>query len=289
MPLKRSICLFSIIVLGLGLQWGHRHASVIRYALMGMLFLAWIDSKVSLRTFGHPKLWQLVGLMACIAAAGFTFFSLIDAQLALTAGLLAMTPTALAAPVVTSLLRGQVEFVTASVFITNGLIAILLPIILPILSIHNPEQQGAQVMFDTLIVVGLPLLLAEWIRHQIPGFSERLKRLKSLTFYLWLIGLYFASAKAGYFIRENDQNFIMLSMIAMVALILCILNFGLGRWLGKPSLVQETGQALGQKNTMLAIWICLTFLSPTTALGPMFYIVFQNIFNAYLLARSPHC
>mgnify|MGYP001803267665 CR=1 FL=1 len=36
-----------------------------------------------------------------------------------------------------------------------------------------------------------------------------------------------------------------------------------------------------------SIWICLTFLTPVIALGPMFYIVFQNLYNSYLLARNP--
>jgi BASS family bile acid:Na+ symporter len=136
--------------------------------------------------------------------------------------------------------------------------------------------------------VGIPLILAQIVRYWYPEIAHHIQRLKPITFYLWLVGLYFASAKAGQYIRLNDQSLPMLAMIALVALVLCSLNFGVGRWLGQPSLVQETGQALGQKNTMLAIWVCLTFLSPTSALGPMFYIVFQNVYNAYLLATSPH-
>jgi len=174
------------------------------------------------------------------------------------------------------------------VLITNGLIALVLPLVLPFLLTSGPEQSGTRVWFSTLTVIVIPLTLAQAIRYWLPRVARQIKRLKPLTFYLWLAGLYFASAKAGHFIRLNDHSLVMLSMIALVALVLCALNFGVGRWLGQPSLVQETGQALGQKNTMLAIWVCLTFLSPTSALGPMFYIVFQNIYNAYLLARSPH-
>jgi len=284
----RSTVLFLTIALGLGLQWGHDYEAVIRYALMGMLFLAWIDSQVSPHTLRHPKLWHLVGIMIGLAISGFIGFSPINSDLALVAGLLAITSTALAAPVVTSLLRGQVEFVTASVLITNGLIALVLPLVLPFLLTSGPEQSGTRVWFSTLTVIVIPLTLAQAIRYWLPRVARQIKRLKPLTFYLWLAGLYFASAKAGHFIRLNDHSLVMLSMIALVALVLCALNFGVGRWLGQPSLVQETGQALGQKNTMLAIWVCLTFLSPTSALGPMFYIVFQNIYNAYLLARSPH-
>jgi len=283
----RSVALFSIIALGLTLQWGQSYTALIRYFLMGMLFLSWIDSQVYWHTLGHPKLWQLVGMMACLTLTGFAVFSLIDQQLGLIAALLGMTPTALAAPVVTSLLRGQVEFVTASVFITNSLVSLALPLIVSILDRPAPGQSGVTVLLNTLVVVGLPLILAQGIRYRFPKLASRLNHLKPMTFYLWLAGLYLASAKAGYFIRQTEQSLTMLAMIAGVALVVCSLNFGIGRWLGRPSLVQESGQALGQKNTMLAVWFCFTFLTPTLALGPMFYIVFQNIYNTYLLAHSP--
>lgn len=288
MLINRSAILFLTIGFGLTLQWGHSYAFIIRYALMGMLFLACIDSQVSLHTLTHPKLWLLVGMMMWLSFLGFACFSLIDSQLALIAALLGSTPTALAAPVVTSLLKGRVEFVTASVLITNGFAALLLPLILPMLPGNRMSASGTAVLLDTLLVIALPLILAQTIRYGFPLTASLLKKLQPATFYLWLAGLYFASAKAGDFIRHNDQSFFMLILIGAVALVLCALNFGLGRWLGHPSLVQETGQALGQKNTMLAVWVCLTFLSPTLALGPMFYIVFQNLYNAYLLSQSAH-
>ena len=227
--------------------------------------------------------------MIGLAISGFIGFSPINSDLALVAGLLAITPTALAAPVVTSLLRGQVEFVTASVLITNGLIALVLPLVLPFLLTSGPEQSGTRVWFSTLTVIVIPLTLAQAIRYWLPRVARQIKRLKPLTFYLWLAGLYFASAKAGHFIRLNDHSLVMLSMIALVALVLCALK--LWGWALVRTTVSGAGNGPGfrnKKNTMLAIWVCLTFLSPTSALGPMFYIVFQNIYNAYLLARSPH-
>ncbi len=284
----RSFFLFTPIVLGLVLQQGHSYAFLIQYILMAMLFLSWIDTRLSFETLTHPKLWWIVAVMVGLAIAAFTGFSWIDPQLALIAGILALTPTALAAPVVTNLLRGQVEFVSASVLITNLLVAVLLPVLLPIMLDLNPAESGFEILLNTLWVIALPLFLAQGMRSWMSSLARQVRRLKPITFYLWLIGLYFASAKAGYFIRHNDQSLQSLMPIGVVALVLCTLNFALGRWLGRPSLVQETGQALGQKNTMLAVWVCLTFLAPTLALGPMFYIVFQNLYNAYLMSQTTH-
>ena len=43
----------------------------------------------------------------------------------------------------------------------------------------------------------------------------------------------------------------------------------------------SAGQALGQKNTVVGIWIALTFLDPLSALAPGAYVIWQNLVNAW--------
>ena len=43
------------------------------------------------------------------------------------------------------------------------------------------------------------------------------------------------------------------------------------------------GQAFGQKNTTLGVWMAQTYLCPLAALGPAAYIIWQNIFNSIQL------
>jgi BASS family bile acid:Na+ symporter len=45
----------------------------------------------------------------------------------------------------------------------------------------------------------------------------------------------------------------------------------------------SAGQALGQKNTVVGIWLTLTFLNPYAAIAPCAYVVWQNIINAVQL------
>ncbi|MEE3416467.1 MAG: transporter, partial [Prevotella sp.] len=40
------------------------------------------------------------------------------------------------------------------------------------------------------------------------------------------------------------------------------------------------GQALGQKNTVVGIWLTITFLNPLAAIAAGGYLVWQNIINA---------
>lgn len=43
-------------------------------------------------------------------------------------------------------------------------------------------------------------------------------------------------------------------------------------------------QALGQKNTIFAIWIAYTFMDPAVGIIPSFYVICQNILNSLELA-----
>ena len=48
----------------------------------------------------------------------------------------------------------------------------------------------------------------------------------------------------------------------------------------------SAGQALGQKNTVLAIWMAVTYLNPLSSVGPGSYVVWQNIINSYQLWKK---
>ena len=45
------------------------------------------------------------------------------------------------------------------------------------------------------------------------------------------------------------------------------------------------GQSLGQKNTVLAVWMSQAFLDPISSIAPTAYIVWQNFVNSYQIYR----
>ena len=78
-------------------------------------------------------------------------------------------------------------------------------------------------------------------------------------------------------------------MIAGAALLTCIVQFWFGKRTGKALGDTITaGQALGQKNSVLAIWMAYTYLNPVSSLAPGTYAVWQNIFNSWQLWRKNH-
>ena len=119
-------------------------------------------------------------------------------------------------------------------------------------------------------------------------------RQQQLSFFVWLVVVYLATSSASNYIFHNtSESFVKVVHIAIIALALCALNFFLGAVIGGKRYKKEASQSLGQKNTMFMTWVALAFLTPQAAIGPVFYLVYQNLYNSYLLAakdcRSRFC
>ncbi len=275
------------MALGILLPQGHGYAFLIRHLLMVILFLSLLDLRIDRKTALSPRLGPILAMMMALSGLAAWVGHFFSPDLALVAFLLAMAPTAAAAPVMTEFLQGRVDYVMASVVVTSIFSAIVLPLALPLLSPQSQMGFDLSALVTTLTVILVPLGAAQLLRRFLPTVTETLLPLKRASFYLWMLALYLATARATFFIEvESDAPLTTLIPIALASLTLCTVNFSLGRWLGGYDWGQEMGQSLGQKNTLFTIWICLTFLSPAIALGPMFYILFQNLYNSYLLAQA---
>ena len=84
------------------------------------------------------------------------------------------------------------------------------------------------------------------------------------------------------FILTSNVEPIIGIELALVALVLCIIQFKAGRFLGRyTGDVVATTQSVGQKNTIFAIWLSLNFLNPIASIAPTAYIVWQNLANSW--------
>ena len=72
--------------------------------------------------------------------------------------------------------------------------------------------------------------------------------------------------------------------IAVSAFVTCVIQFILGKTVGGIFGARiNGGQALGQKNTVFAIWMTYTYLNPVASVAPGCYVVWQNIVNSWQL------
>jgi len=281
----RTVKLLAAMALGLAVPSAHSFQYLIPYAIMAMLWLAFLDIRPMGLRRQHAYLlaanWG-VGLLAWAVLLPF------NRQLAFAGLLIGLTPTATASAVVTGMLGGRVEFVAGSILLTNVTAGLLLPVALPFLMGSHFPMQTAPFLKQTVCIVLGPLAVAQCLRVGAPAWTKSILRFRNFSFYLWLAVLFLVTANAGHFMRTQwhaGGNMLQIAQIALIAVVLCAVNFGLGWKLGGAAFGRETSQSLGQKNTILTIWIALTYVNPIVALGPTFYVLCHNTYNAWQLAR----
>lgn len=202
-----------------------------------------------------------------------------------------LAPTATAAAVITGILGGSVGFLTSFTLLSNLGVALLAPAFFSIvgynhdLSFWDSFIRIFAKMFPLLI---LPLLVAWGIRYTSSRLQEVMLRFAKVPFYLWSLALVIVTArtvKALVDLPEHDLK--MEFSLAFISLAICCVQFLIGKTLGSRYDNRiAAGQALGQKNTILAIWMTQVFLNPVAALAPSTYILWQNIINSYQVWKA---
>ena len=268
------------MLIGALVPQGHVFSDWIQYLLMVMLFFAFLDLEFK---FQKSVLWILLAnvVVAFVAYVALAPFNL---MLALAAFMTAIAPTAIAAPVIISFIQREVEYVVASVVLTNIASAFVVPLALPFLIGTQIKISIWEVLQPVLAVMFVPMILAQFVKALPSNAQSFIRKGKVVSFPVWLVNLFIISAKASDFLRhDNSDSLSTLAIIAVVSLVICISNFGVGALLGGHSHRQEASQALGQKNLSFVIWIALTFINPLVALGPMFYILYHHIYNSWVI------
>ena len=196
-----------------------------------------------------------------------------------------ISPCATAAAVVTQKLGGSLEQMTTFTFLSNFLTVLLVPVCFPMI------EKGADISFmaaftkifyQVVILLVVPMGLAYVVKHFMKGLHARIIAIRDLSFYLWGCSLMIVTGTTVKNIIHAEASIVLLSAIALLGLLLCIIQFAVGRFIGHYfGRAQEAGQALGQKNTAFAIWLGITYLNPLSSVGPGCYILWQNIINSF--------
>ncbi|MDD6209977.1 MAG: transporter [Bacteroidales bacterium] len=260
------------------------------YLIFSMLLLTFC--KLSLKNIRfiplHGWLLLIQTFGSILVYALFCFFNPVLAESAL---ICVLAPTATAAAVITGMLGGNIAFLATYVLVSNLGTAIAAPIIFSLLGSHSdmPFMQSflyiCKQVFPLLI---LPLLCAWGMQKFTPKLHMRLLGIHQLSFYLWAIALTIVMGKTVVFlVDQQNPNYTNEILIALLSLVICVLQFFIGRRLGKHyGDAISAGQGLGQKNTILAIWMAQIYLSPLASIGPAAYVVWQNSINSYQLWKK---
>lgn len=240
----------------------------------------------------RPRPVHILLLTVHFAIALLTFFALrpFSPTLALAGFMVAITPPSISGPAIVSLLHGDVAFMTVAVVLGNLVIAATLPALLALLPIRSEAIPWAEFLIMLTRVMGIifaPFILAMLIRRLVPRLSDMLARRHASAFYIWAAMIAIVTARSTQYLRENPQPPSLLIAMAGLSLVLCLIHFTVGRYLGGRSHPLEASQALGQRNTLFSIWVSQSILnSPLVALAPTCYIVWHNLYNSIQLWRQ---
>lgn len=238
------------------------------------------------------QLWLLLIQASLFIALGAVLAVLpnIDTRVVLEGAMICfICPTATAAAVVTRKLGGDITGVTTYTILINLLAAVLIPAMLPY--VHpNPSLSTLNASFLILGKVFplllLPFFLAMLVRFLSRPLQEKLTKWQDAPFYLWVVSLSLAIAVTARSIVHSTVPLSTEIWLVGVSLFACVFQFWAGRKIGAAYSDKVTaGQALGQKNTVLAIWLGYTFFTPITSIAGGFYSIWHNVINTYQLYK----
>ena len=148
-----------------------------------------------------------------------------------------------------------------------------------------------------------------------PRQFELPKNLAVVPFYLWVASIVVLSAVVTETVLSSFDFYLSTILTLLIcSFFVCLVQFSLGKLIGwylpaaskgtdyqdvliNPAAAPKTmegvssitaGQAFGQKNTSLGVWMANTYLDPMASLGAAAYIIWQNIFNSAQLTIAAH-
>ena len=267
-------------------------APLIPYFLFVMLFITY--SRVLLRDIRLTKFhYILLSIQYVGSILVYLLFFKFNTTLAQAAMICVLAPTAASAPVITGILGGNISTIAAFSFISNLSIGLLSPLFLAAIGDSSIESiafiPSVLLIFKKVIpVLVVPFVLALVLEKVNPRLHSIVRSSQILSFYLWAIALTIVIGRVTMFISIQDSSSYLLEIIiASTTLVICLMQFWFGRRIGsKFNRTVSGGQALGQKNTILAIWLTQTYLNPVASIGPGAYVIWQNLVNSYQLWRK---
>lgn len=260
-------------------------SALIPYLIFAMLFLTYCKLKLSDIRLSRMHFW-LILIQVVGSLTAYLIISPFNTTLAQGVMICILAPTATSAPVITGMLKGNVESLTAYSLLSNLSVAVVAPVFFSLVGTNQSHpfiESFAGIIQPMSLLMLLPLVSALLLRRVSPSFVRKVSLYSGVSFYLWSIALMIVTGiTVGFVIQQSDSSYTTEILIALGALVVCLSQFLVGRRIGKKyNDMVAGGQGLGQKNTILAIWMAQTYLNPIASIGPGAYVLWQNLVNSY--------
>lgn len=249
-----------------------------------MLFITFCRVRVKEMRLQRAHL-LLLAFQLVISIAIYLLLLPLNPTLAQGGMITVLAPVAMAAVVIGGMLGANITTMATYSLICNMTIAFVAPFYLSIMG--NGNCTLLEILTRILPLLVGPFVAAQLLRLLLPKLAAWIAAHGQLSFYLWLISLVIIIGRTtGYILDLGSEHLLLEIALALVALVICLAQFKVGRMIGRRiGDAAAGGQSLGQKNTVLAVWMAQSFLDPISSIAPTAYIVWQNLVNSYQIYR----
>lgn len=234
--------------------------------------------------------WSLLAIQLIGGFAAYGLIYYFNPEVAAGAFICFFMPTATAAPVITGMLGGNITKIATYSLLCNITVALTAPSLLSMIRGGEIDFMNSfsQICKEVIPLLLLPLATAIALKYLMPKAHRFISGHQSSSFWIWAVSLFIVMGQAvSFMVKQPSSEFLQMSWLALAALIVCCLQFFIGRKLGWHYGDPVSGaQGLGQKNTILGLWMSLTYLNPIISVAPASYIVWQNAINSWQLYRK---
>ena len=263
---------------------------IIPYLIFTMLFVSFCNvevknMKVSMFHF-QLILFQLLFGLGIYFILGF-----FDESIAQGVLVTVLTPTATSAVVIAVMLGANLTTMVSYTLLCNLMVAFVAPLLFSFIGEHVDMAFWPSfwlILKKIFPILVVPLFLALLIKFISPKTNSFIARHQSISFYIWAVSLTIVVGRTIDFIyKQGASKTGLIIMMGIASAVICFIQFAYGRYIGKKyGDVVAGGQALGQKNTVFAIWMAQSYLLPLSSVVPALYVIWQNLFNSYQLWKK---
>ena len=264
---------------------GWTHQMITPSLIFLMLFVTFCRVKPRQMKPSMLHFWLLLFQVVVSVAVYFLLLPL-NPIVAQGAMICVLAPVAMAAVVIAGMLGANVPTMATYSLVCNMVIALVAPVVLSLAG--TGACSFTQILARIAPLLIMPFAAAQFCRFVLTGAAKWIGDHSQISFYMWLVSLVVIIGRTTAFILDlHDASPATGLWLAFAALVICLVQFKVGRSLGRRyGDAPAGGQSLGQKNTVLAVWMAQSFLDPISSIAPTAYIVWQNFVNSYQIWKK---
>ncbi len=253
--------------------------------LFAMLFVTFCCIRLKDLKFSLSHIWLLL-FQVIVGVATYYAIQPFNSIVAQGAMICIVTPVAMAAVALGAMLGANIASIATYSIVSNVAMSLFIPLFFN--HIGSSGCTFGQILSRVAPIMVAPPIAAELVRAVAPRVNRWFASHGVISFYLWVVSLTITVARTTTYIKSNiaDMEIFTVVALSLIALILCLAQYRIGRKIGARFDDGAAGeQSLGQKNTILAIWLTQSYLMPVASIAPTSYVIWQNIVNSYKLYR----